>query len=196
MSHPLKIQGYDSYPWWKKALVTIAIWLTPFAKAVLIAFLCVGVLVAQSKPPAKKSLTYKVFKDHEKHWYTDWRWWTGEGIMIGAIVADSYTTANRCKGCRETNGLLGYQPSNAEIIGYSSLDAGIQTGLHVYSWYLGKADPSSFWRAMAYWSQPVAVGALIGYNAAQNAELNAQFSSSTRSVPAIRCPKTLVCGAF
>src|SRR5713226_4729749 len=51
----------------------------------------------------------------EKHWYKDWLWWIGEGVITGAFVADAHSTAlarDRCPACREANPFLGPHPSN------------------------------------------------------------------------------------
>jgi hypothetical protein len=68
------------------------------------------------------------------HWYEDWEWWAGEAVLAGEEFGDSYTTANRCKGCQETNPLLGHNPSNSQIIALSLVSMGISTTLHIVSW--------------------------------------------------------------
>src|SRR3982074_1222858 len=73
----------------------------------------------------------------EKHWYKDWVWWVGEGVIVAAFVLDAHSTAlarDRCPGCRETNPLLGSHPSNRAIIVGSGLLFGFETGLHIASW--------------------------------------------------------------
>jgi hypothetical protein len=73
----------------------------------------------------------------EKHWYTDWLWWVGEGVIVTAFVLDAHSTAlvrERCPGCPETNPFIGPHPSNRAIITASSIFFGIETGLHIGSW--------------------------------------------------------------
>jgi hypothetical protein len=73
----------------------------------------------------------------DKHWYTDWLWWVGEGVIVTAFVLDGHSTAlvgERCPACPETNPFVGRHPSNRAIITVSSIFFGIETGLHVASW--------------------------------------------------------------
>ena len=73
----------------------------------------------------------------DKHWYTDWLWWVGEGVIVAASVLDAHSTAlvmERCPGCRESNPLLGPHPTTRAIVVDSSLLFALQTGLHIASW--------------------------------------------------------------
>jgi hypothetical protein len=73
----------------------------------------------------------------DKHWYTDWLWWVGEGLMVTAFVLDGHSTAlarDRCPACQEANPFVGPHPSNRAIITVSSIFFGIETGLHIASW--------------------------------------------------------------
>ena len=83
-----------------------------------------------------------------EHWYKDWEWWAGEAVLVGERFGDTYTTVNRCKGCLETNPLLGKNPTSARVITLSMVGAGVLTTMHIVSW---KACPdvnrrSRVWR--------------------------------------------------
>jgi len=117
---------------------------------------------------------YEVWlQDHEpKAWYGSKQWWLSLGVMGAAIAADAYTTANPCKGCVESNTwLIGKHPSPGAVAGEAALNFSVQTGLHLWSYNLGKRDPSSAWRFTSLWAQPMAVGAMGGYFAHRNANL-------------------------
>jgi hypothetical protein len=73
----------------------------------------------------------------DKHWYTDWLWWAGEGVIVTAFVLDAHSTAlvrDRCPACREVNPFLGSHPSNRGIIIVSGIFFSIESGLHIASW--------------------------------------------------------------
>ena len=83
-----------------------------------------------------------------KHWYKDWEWWAGEAVLAGERLGDTYTTVNRCKGCLESNPVVGKNPTNARVITLSMVGVGVLTSLHALSW---KACPdvnrrSRVWR--------------------------------------------------
>jgi hypothetical protein len=73
----------------------------------------------------------------DKHWYTDWLWWVGEGVIVTLFVLDGHSTAlvgEKCPACREVNPFIGPHPSNRAIITVSSIFFAIETGLHIGSW--------------------------------------------------------------
>ena len=115
----------------------------------------------------------KWLQTHEpKPWYGSRQWWAGELMMAGGIAADTYTTANRCHGCYEQNSwLIGSQPTTGALVGVSTANFAVQTTLHIWSYNLGKRDPSKTWRAISLWAQPVAVGTIGGFLANRNTNL-------------------------
>src|SRR5215467_3764246 len=100
-----------------------------------------------------------------RHWYKDWVWWVGEGVIAGLQAADAHSTIaarSSCPTCSESNLFLGKHPSNGAIIGVSGLGFGVATGLHVLGW---KACPdlnrrSHAWRIACNATVP-AIGAGI-----------------------------------
>src|SRR6202011_3895065 len=73
----------------------------------------------------------------EKHWYKDWLWWVGEGVIVGAFIVDAHSTVlarDSCPGCRETNLLLGSRPGTRALIIHSGLFFALESALHVGSW--------------------------------------------------------------
>jgi hypothetical protein len=98
-----------------------------------------------------------------KRWYQSKQWWIGEAMMTGGIMADAWTTAHRCPGCIEKNFILGKNPSGPALWGLATVNFAAQTGLHWWSYNLGKNDPSKEWRFASLWAQPVGVGVMSGY---------------------------------
>lgn len=118
-----------------------------------------------------------------KHWYKDWEWWVGETILLSEQFGDSYTTANRCNGCQETNFLLGKNPSDSRMIAFSIVSAGFFTTLHVVSWKFCP-DPnrrSRGWRLACNATQPAISSALRIHTILHNNNLNNMTTSPTSS---------------
>jgi hypothetical protein len=106
-----------------------------------------------------------------KHFWTDWKWWVGEGVIVGAMAADmrsSMLVSMRCPQCTEQNRLLGKHPSAKAQVTLLSVGIVAETGLHIAAWKLGHDDPNRFWRNMARWEVPVIVGVGEGYYAHHN----------------------------
>jgi hypothetical protein len=122
-----------------------------------------------------------------KHWYTDPKWWAGEGVIVASIWADGKTTAMRPAGITEANGLfLGTNPSDKKIAGISLLDFGIQTTLHAGAWHFTHhvplADGSGYtqdrlgWRIVGYTGVPTSVALIAGRNAVKNYQLIQKYN--------------------
>jgi len=96
------------------------------------ASLLLGLLLAASGAQAQHRWNGK-----NKHWYSDWLWWVGEGVMAAAFVADAHSTTlglSSCSGCREANPLIGPHPSDRTIVVDSSIFFAALTGLQIASW--------------------------------------------------------------
>jgi hypothetical protein len=103
-------------------------------------FLFLALLLCSSGAQAQHKWNAK-----ERHWYKDWVWWVGEGVIVAAFVLDAHSTAlvrERCPSCRESNPILGPYPTTRAIVVDSSLLFALQTGLHIGSW---KACPDPNW---------------------------------------------------
>lgn len=118
-----------------------------------------------------------------KHWYTDWEWWAGETILLSEQFGDSYTTANRCNRCQETNFLLGNNPSDSKIVAFSMVAAGLFTTLHIVSWKFCP-DPnrrSRGWRFACNATQPAISSAFRIHTILHNNNLNNMTASPASS---------------
>jgi hypothetical protein len=119
----------------------------------------------------------------EKHWYKDWLWWVGEGVIVTAFVLDAHSTAlvrDRCPGCRETNPLLGPHPTIRAIVLDSTLLFAFATGLHIGSWETCP-DPNwddKPWRTACYALVP-SVAAFKFPAAVHNYQIAAQHKTSS-----------------
>ena len=121
---------------------------------ILLAFLLLASMASAQEP--------------KRHWWKDRQWWLSEAEMGAVIAAATFTSANRCRGCTENNPVLGTNPSNGALAGTAVGVFSINTGLHIFSWHLGKDDPSKAWREMSYWFQPACVTAVGIYGIREN----------------------------
>ena len=123
----------------------------------------------------------------EKHWYKDWRWWVGEGVIVGAFIVDAHSTVlarDSCPGCRETNLLLGSRPGNRALIIHSGLFFALESALHVGSWQVCP-DPNreyKSWHIACDTSIPAIVALTKIPAAVSNYNIAASHSSSSQSL--------------
>lgn len=99
----------------------------------------------------------------------DWRWWIGEGIILGAVAADA---ASSCRfpahGYREANPILGPHPSCRDTSLLLTGAAGFYTGLHLLNHWIGRNEDYGPNQWLRYGSVPLAVAAVHGTAAVHN----------------------------
>jgi hypothetical protein len=117
-----------------------------------------------------------------KHFFTDPKWWIGEGVILVSITADGYTTARRTPGLTERSWFLGPNPSIRRVEGVSLLNAAVQTTLHAGAWHFTHG-PILFsdgtvsnqdklgWRIVGYTGVPTSVALIAGRDAIKNYQL-------------------------
>jgi hypothetical protein len=134
--------------------------------------------------PAGKSKSFS-FGDGSprKHWFSDPKWWIGEGVIAASIFADGYTTSHRPAGLVEGNRfVLGYHPSTKRLVTVNLIAFGAQTSLHAGAWHfthhipyqdrsLGYTQDRLGWRIVGYTGIPTTVALFNGRNAIKNYEL-------------------------
>ena len=106
-----------------------------------------------------------------RHWYSDPKFWMGEAVIAGALIADGATTVNGLhRGMMETNPILGAHPSTARVAGYDvTLFAGY-TAANAAEHHLTRNE-SKPWRVAGYVAIPAIAASAHGYAAIHNSEL-------------------------
>jgi hypothetical protein len=110
------------------------------------------------------SIAIPLYAEPSKHFWRDWRWWTGE-LFIGAAQLSHGIGCNM----QRTGGskLFGNNTTSGRIAGVELIGFSIGTGLEIIDWKTAHScaswstpshpaceDPNKFWRAISYWSVP------------------------------------------
>lgn len=112
-----------------------------------------------------------------RHWYTDWKWWVGESVIVTAVVLDGKSTCDGFKrGLVEGNFVLRGSTSCGKNLGLLVVEGAVQTGLHAESYRLLRDDPSPTWRAVSLVTVPVIACSFHCTAAARNFSLNSHTS--------------------
>ena len=151
--------------------------------AIVVLFLSSSAMAQEAPKPAAKTKSFIIGDGApRKHWFSDPKWWIGEGVIAASIFADGYTTSQRPAGITESNPFLGKNPSTQKVAGISLLNFGIQTTLHAGAWHfthhipyqdssLGYTQDRLGWRIVGYTGVPTSVALIAGRNAVKNYEL-------------------------
>jgi hypothetical protein len=95
----------------------------------------------------------------DKPFFKKKSFWIAEGVIVGAIVADNWSTERALHvGAYESNPLLGKHPSNFRLRTLSIVDIGIESGLNIAMYELySRQEESRGWRYSAEWGVPAIV---------------------------------------
>jgi hypothetical protein len=93
-----------------------------------------------------------------RHWYTDWKWYAGEAVIVGAVVADGRSTClGFSRGLVENNPLARGSQSCGASVGALTVGAVAYTGLHAWYHTLPSDSTPKFWKAVNVVAIPIVV---------------------------------------
>ena len=107
------------------------------------------------------------------HFYKDKTFWAGLGVIGVSLFLDGDSSARRPPGFIEGNPILGQHPSTGKMVGFFTLDFGVQTALHIFAWKQSHFDPSKSWRIFGQWGVPAGVAAINARQGILNYRLEA-----------------------
>jgi hypothetical protein len=85
-----------------------------------------------------------------RHWYTDWHWWAGEAVIVGAVIADGRSTCQGfSRGLVEGNPLDRGAHNCGSAAGMLAVGGSIYTVLHIESYRILQNDESRAWRGLS-----------------------------------------------
>lgn len=104
-----------------------------------------------------------------RHWYTSAKWWAGEAVIVGALVADGRSTClGMSRGLVERNAIGYGSRSCGGAVAVLAVGGAAYTTLHAFSERLLRDDPSRAWRTVSLVTVPVIACAFHCTAAAQN----------------------------
>jgi hypothetical protein len=110
-----------------------------------------------------------------RHWFTDWRGWAGEAVIVGSVIADGRSSCvGYSHGLVEAGPLRSGQHSCAQAVSLLAVGGAVYTGLHIWQLRLNEDEPSWKWRTAGYLTMPATVCGLHCTAAAHNYRLIGQ----------------------
>lgn len=110
-----------------------------------------------------------------RKWYKSGKWWAGEAVIVGALVADGQSTCRMFKyGYYEANWILHGSRSCGQAVGLLVGVGALDTTFHWAGYRLMRNDPSPLWRASQYFVVPAIVAVGHGGAAIHNYRLPGQ----------------------
>jgi hypothetical protein len=107
-----------------------------------------------------------------KHFYKDWKWWTGEAMILTAVTLDAQSTCHGFShGYVETNFLARGSISCGHAISALAIGGGIYTTLHLLNRKYIADGESKTWDFLGYTEVPAIAGAFHLHAAAHNYSL-------------------------